>query len=255
MPRYSDAEHKRVRRGLLPAPLLAGGRLACTTYYRSAADDAGLGGDFLDVVERVDGSVRAVIGDVMGHGPEEAGMGVQMRVAWRTLVLSGVPDELMLTILNRLYLAESGGSSVIGFVTLCDLTLSPRPRPDVGWEGTLRLAGHPNPIIRSSAAAAQLDAPVGPPLGLDERLLGEAPNWPAHRFTLQADDALLLYTDGLLDAYATDEDLGESGLVGAAAVHLQGSQPESDWVLDLLDHAPHHVQDDIAAVVLSTPTR
>lgn len=253
MPRYSDVERKRVQRGLLPSPLLAGGRLACTTYYRSAADDGGLGGDFLDVVERPDGSVRAVIGDVMGHGPEEAGMGVQMRVAWRTLVLSGIPDDSVLPVLNRLYLAESGGATVIGFVTVCDLTLT--PAATAGWRGQVRLAGHPSPITRSPKDATQLQAPVGPPLGLDERALGAAPVWPVHEFELTPHDALLLYTDGLLDAYATPDDLGEVGLVRAAAAHSAADKSEGDWMLDLLDYAPHRVQDDIAAVVMSPTTR
>ena len=34
-----------------------------------------------------DGAVHAVIGDVCGHGPDEAALGVCLRIAWRTLVL------------------------------------------------------------------------------------------------------------------------------------------------------------------------
>jgi|KBSSwiStaDraftv2_1062776.scaffolds.fasta_scaffold12698_5 serine phosphatase RsbU (regulator of sigma subunit) len=253
MPRYSDTERRRLERGLLPSPLLAGGRLACATYYR-AAQDAGLGGDFLDVVERADGSVRAVVGDVMGNGPDEAAMGVQLRVAWRTLVLSGVPDGTVMAILGRLYLAESRGAAVPGFVTVCDLTLSPRTGSD-GWDGTVRLAGHPSPIVRTCESAEYLPAPAGPPLGVDEPLLPGPPEWPGYSFGLEPDAAVLLYTDGLLDAYATDDDLGDVGLVRAAAAQAAAHKSEGDWVLDLLDHAPRRVQDDTAAVVLSAVVR
>ena len=85
--------------------------------------------------ETPDGRVRAVIGDVMGHGPDEAALGVHLRVAWRTLVLHGAPDETILTSMSRLLSAESstGGR----FVTACDLTI------DTDLAVTLRVAGHP----------------------------------------------------------------------------------------------------------------
>src|SRR5581483_4620901 len=98
-----------------------------------------LGGDFFDVVETADGRVRAVIGDVMGHGPDEAALGVHLRVAWRTLVLADLPDALILPPLDRLLAAEQNADRP-GYVTVCDLTL-------VGGEATARIAGHPAPIV------------------------------------------------------------------------------------------------------------
>ena len=47
-----------------------------------------------------------IIGDVMGHGPDEAAIGVHLRVAWRTLVLAEVPP--MTQLLPTLALLLSG---------------------------------------------------------------------------------------------------------------------------------------------------
>ena len=79
--------------GCCPKPLLRDDFVAGPAYYRPGRNLAVLGGDFYDVVEMPDGRVRAVIGDVMGHGPDEAALGVHLRVAWRSLVLADVPGR------------------------------------------------------------------------------------------------------------------------------------------------------------------
>jgi hypothetical protein len=39
-------------------------------------------------VQSADGTVHAMVGDVSGHGPDEAALDVTPRIAWRALVLS-----------------------------------------------------------------------------------------------------------------------------------------------------------------------
>ena len=82
-------ENSRLERGLLPSPLLSDPRLTVATQYRPGGGQMLLGGDFFDVVEVADGWVHTVVGDVCGRGPEEAALGVCLRVAWRTMVLAG----------------------------------------------------------------------------------------------------------------------------------------------------------------------
>ncbi|HEX7993885.1 MAG TPA: response regulator, partial [Streptosporangiaceae bacterium] len=84
-----QAEYTRLERGLLPVPILNNESLYHTLRYRPGRDQALLGGDFYDLIELSDGTLQALIGDVCGHGPDEAALGVCLRVAWRTLVLSG----------------------------------------------------------------------------------------------------------------------------------------------------------------------
>ena len=85
-------ENARLERGLLPTPLLRTDGIEVVARYRPGREQSLLGGDFYDVVETADGTVHAVIGDVAGHGPAEAATGVCLRVAWRSLVLAGMPD-------------------------------------------------------------------------------------------------------------------------------------------------------------------
>jgi len=66
-------ENARLERGLLPSPLLLeGSEVGVVTRYRPSRTNALLGGDFYDVVQTPDRTVHIVIGDVAGHGPDEA---------------------------------------------------------------------------------------------------------------------------------------------------------------------------------------
>ena len=86
-------ENARLERGLLPSPLLADSRLSVSARCLPGGKHHLLGGDFYDVVETSDGWVHALIGDVCGRGPAEAALGVCLRVAWRTMVLAGLPPR------------------------------------------------------------------------------------------------------------------------------------------------------------------
>jgi FixJ family two-component response regulator len=250
--RLSSAEQARLERGLLPTPLLRTDAVACFTYYQPGRNLAVLGGDFFDVIEIRDGVIRAVIGDVMGHGPDEAALGVHLRVAWRTLVLAGAYDEQILPTLATLLRAESDGHP--GFVTACDLTIDVE-----SGSVTMRVAGHPAPLRCAHGKTMYLDVKVGPPLGVEPPGAVAAgirlPDWPETQASLDPGSALILYTDGLLDAYAKqvgDRDLGIGELVDAVgACAADGGSPGS-WIPTIVASAPNQSVDDTAVVVLTT---
>jgi serine phosphatase RsbU (regulator of sigma subunit) len=237
--RMSASEQARLERGLLPTPLLRSGGVTCSTYYQPGRDHAVLGGDFYDVVETPDGRVRAVIGDVMGHGPDEAALGVHLRVAWRTLLLAGTPDDQILPALAQLLEAEQDQRR--RYVTVCDLTL------DHGG-ATVRLAGHPAPIMCVEGACAYPTLVVGAPLGVEAD-----PTWVDNTVPVPPGSSVLLYTDGLLDAYSPDAEsntLGIDELVQAVQTCLQAGDVPS-WISRLVGSAPRQSVDDTAVVVLS----
>jgi serine phosphatase RsbU (regulator of sigma subunit) len=239
-------EQARLERGLLPSPLLRGGPISASTYYQPGRDNAVLGGDFFDIVEQEDGTVRAIVGDVMGHGPDEAALGVHLRVGWRSLVLAGVPDDLLFTTLARLLESEAG-SAPPRFVTACDVTLHSTGRLDV------RAAGHPAPILCNGASARYLDVRVGPPLGVESRSLPDiADRWPSTSLMVDPGDALILYSDGLLDAHALDATgLGIERLIERISAHLATGEPVRAWLPTIVAAAPRQSTDDVALVVLS----
>ena len=240
--RLLAAENSRLERGLLPKPLLRTGFVSCASHYRPGRARAVLGGDFYDVVELPDGQVRAVIGDVMGHGPDEAALGVHLRVAWRTLVLAGVAGDEILVALSRLLEAESPGGI---FVTVCDATID----RDLGL--TIRVAGHPPPMLCAKGVASYLDVAFGPPLGIRDDQ--PQPGWPVTRTQLEPGAALVLYTDGLLDAYRQVDSLTSVGLdelLEIAAGALAEGESLDELLNTLVGRAPALAIDDTALVVL-----
>jgi serine phosphatase RsbU (regulator of sigma subunit) len=193
----------RIQRGLLPRPLLRSQGLEVATVYRPGGGGDVLGGDFYDAVELEDGTLRAVIGDVCGHGPDEAALGVCLRIAWRTLVVAGTAHERVLPALDDVLVAERQQEET--FVTVCDITVS----PDRRW-ATVRLAGHPPPVLLRPDPTVWPDARSGPPLGV---VPGE--KWVAAVTELINPWAVLLYTDGLIEGRCDDsnERLGIDGLM------------------------------------------
>src|SRR5207248_7053459 len=131
----SAQENSRLERGLLPVPVMSDRRLSVTARYRPGGGRMLLGGDFYDVVQASDGWLHAVIGDVCGRGPDEAALGVCLRVAWRTMVLAGRPAEEILSTLSVLLEHEREDDTM--FATLC--MISVHPDRAGGW---VRMAGH-----------------------------------------------------------------------------------------------------------------
>ena len=163
--RLLQGENDRLTRGLLPQPQLRSPDLHVHSRYTPGERRLVLGGDFYDVVEGTDGRLHLLVGDVSGHGPDEAALGVHLRVAWRTLVLAGVAADGVLPILEDILVRERRSDEI--FATVCQLVIS----ADRG-SGTLWLAGHPVPILLephcrplTDYADEVAEQVAGPPLG------------------------------------------------------------------------------------------
>ena len=105
-----------------------------------------------------DGAVHLVIGDVCGHGPDEASLGVRLRMAWRTLVLAGLTGGgASWRVLDEVLGHERWSEEI--FATLCTVTIDPAAH------GGVPLAGHPAPLIFRVRRDALPDEVVGPALG------------------------------------------------------------------------------------------
>lgn len=205
-----ERENARLERGLLPVPILTDPRVRHASRYRPGRQQAQLGGDFYDLIETSDGTLRAIIGDVSGHGPDEAAVGVSLRIAWRTLVLSGIAPAQVLSILQRVLECERRDEEM--FATACTLLIAPdRASLEV------RLAGHPPPLLLGSHVRAA-DGDVGPPLGVRP-----GDHWPSVDVPLGDVDSVLLFTDGLVEGRIGEgpQRLGIDGLVQMVAVQRE----------------------------------
>ncbi|MET7699966.1 SpoIIE family protein phosphatase [Streptomyces sp. NPDC005485] len=203
--RLRAQENARLERGLLPKPLLEGSPLRFAARYRPGRSRALLGGDFYDTVRTPDGTVHAMIGDVCGHGPDEAALGVELRIAWRALTLAGLCGDELLSTLQQVLEHERADDEI--FATLCTVDIAPD-----GRRAGLCLAGHPSPLIARPGRPAQL-LPYqnnGPALGL---LPGA--RWPRQQVELGGAWSLMLYTDGLIEGRIGEgrERLGQDGMV------------------------------------------
>jgi serine phosphatase RsbU (regulator of sigma subunit) len=197
------AENARLERGLLPSPVLNDRRLAVAARYRSGGQQMLLGGDFYDVVEAPDGWVHAMVGDVCGRGPDEAALGVCLRVAWRTMILAGRPVAETLSALQQVLEHERQHDRL--FATICMLSVAPDRTT-----GHLRLAGHPQPLLITADEVRELEAPVTLPPGI-----AHVTEWPSAQVELGQSWSVLMYTDGLIEGKigSGPERLGSEGLI------------------------------------------
>lgn len=242
--RALSRENARLERGLLPVPILHDGTLRHHTRYRPGRDRALLGGDFHDTVETADGAVHVVIGDVSGHGADEASLGVRLRMAWRTLVLAGHTGPRLLDTLDAVLQHERWAEEI--FTTLCMLTIAPDRRA-----ARVYRAGHPPPLLFGPGGVAAVpDEPRGPALGLIPGV-----EWPALDLDLGESWTLLLYTDGLIEGHDGDGYLDLSGLVELAKLaHAEGQR--GDVLIDGLIAEAERLNgdvlsDDLAVLLLS----
>jgi serine phosphatase RsbU (regulator of sigma subunit) len=201
--RLYAAENSRLERGLLPSPVLSDPRISVTARYQSGGQQMLLGGDFYDVVQAADGWVHTLVGDVCGRGPDEAALGVCLRVAWRTMVLAGRPVPEILGTVQQVLGHERQHDRL--FVTLCMLSIA----PERTW-GRLHLAGHPQPVLMTPSEVRELKAPVSLPPGISE-----STEWPVSDVQLGERWTVLMYTDGLIEGKVGTgpERLGSEGLI------------------------------------------
>ncbi|MGW0459685.1 PP2C family protein-serine/threonine phosphatase [Streptomyces tendae] len=244
--RLRAQENRRLERGLLPTPLLAGSPLRFAARYRPGRSRALLGGDFYDVVRTPDGTVHAMIGDVCGHGPDEAALGVELRIAWRALTLAGLCGDELLGTLQQVLEHERSDDEI--FATLCAVDISPD-----GRRAGLCLAGHPSPLLSRPGEPARL-LPYdnnGPALGL---LPGA--RWPRMQVELGAEWSLMLYTDGLIEGHVGEgrERLGQDGMVEMVrrqlAEGLAGEELLRTAVNEVRELNGGELADDVAVVLL-----
>lgn len=202
--RLQAQENARLERGLLPQPLLESCAVTVTTRYLPGREQALLGGDFLDVVEGDDGLLYAIVGDVSGHGPDAAALGVCLRIAWRSLVLGGHRGRELLHLLERILIAERGEQFL--YATCALLTLD-----QAAGIATVHLAGHDAPLLTTPEGTVETTVAHGIALGIAPQIQ----NWPATVIELPASGALTLYTDGLTEGHTGvgTERLGTDGLL------------------------------------------
>jgi serine phosphatase RsbU (regulator of sigma subunit) len=183
------AEHElaaQLQQIVLPVPAapfeLSGLRVA--VRYLPAEEASRVGGDWFHAAAAEDGSVVLAVGDAAGHGMQAATTMAQLRQMVAGLIVTTTTDPAeLLAHLNRLLYA--GGQTATAVVGRYD----PATRT-VLWAQ----AGHPAPLHTRGGSTTKLARPKGPLLGAVR-----AAWYGTAALTLDDDDLLMLYTDGLIE--------------------------------------------------------
>jgi PAS domain S-box-containing protein len=201
-------EHKiaeTLQRSLLPERLPQIEGLQLAARYLPGARGAAIGGDWYDVLERPDGRVALVVGDVVGHGLRAAATMGQLRNAFRAYgLVESSPAEVVARI-NRLVM--SGVEDAMATVVYLVLD---RETGEVSYSS----AGHPPPLVLTPDGPHFLEGGRSVPIGAsDPAVFREA------TAVLPPGSSLLLYTDGLVERrdVGLEERLGQLAEVAGPA--------------------------------------
>jgi serine phosphatase RsbU (regulator of sigma subunit) len=165
-------------------------------------------GDFYDFIELRDGRIGLAMADVCGHGLPAAFFMAVARTSLRDLATQYADPATCLARTNQALLAQN---PLDLFVTMFYCTLDPAT-------GILRYAngGHSPPYLRHA------DGSVEALTGSGGLVLGAMPGveFPEHAVQLRRGDRLVLYTDGLTEAWnAAEEAYGSERLVAEVRAH------------------------------------
>lgn len=168
------------------------GPVRCAGLYRAAQGGTLVGGDLFDVRKGPCG-VRALVGDVQGHGHAAVGTVAALLGAFREAVLDQPDLEGVAARLDRRLVVDSEQAEHAElFATAVVLEFR-------GEVPELRIVscGHPPPLLLRGGAVEELAVPPGAPLGLG--IAGVAPPEEAV-VGLKPGDRLLVVTDGVTEA-------------------------------------------------------
>ncbi|MFD9326103.1 SpoIIE family protein phosphatase [Streptomyces sp. NPDC060065] len=231
-----------LQRSLLPRNLPE--QTALDIAYRYLPAQAGVGGDWFDVLPLSGARVAVVVGDVVGHGLHAAATMGRLRTAVHNFSALDLPPDELLGLLDELVGRidqdeEDSGAAVTGATCLYAI-YDPTSRTC-----TVARAGHPPPaLVRPDGHVEFPEVPAGPPLGL-----GGLP-FETVDLVLEEGSRLVLYTDGLVEDRERDIDVGLELLRTALAGADRSPEDTCRAVLDAL--LPARPSDDIALIVART---
>ncbi|MEH0552064.1 MULTISPECIES: ATP-binding SpoIIE family protein phosphatase [unclassified Streptomyces] len=248
---HARATALTLQRSLLPRHAPQQSAVEVAHRYRPAGGQAGVGGDWYDVIPLSGARVALVVGDVVGHGIHAAATMGRLRTAVRTLADIDLPPDELLTHLDDVVLRPSGEASddpdgdpdeYLGETGATCLYAVYDP---VSRRCTLARAGHVPPALTNRDGTVELlELPPGPPLGL-----GGLP-FEATEVELPEGSLIALFTDGLIEARDHDVDAGLTRLRHALARPEASLEAICDSVLETM--LPDRPDDDVALLLART---
>lgn len=216
----------------LPTGLLVSGRM-------SSAEGV-IAGDWWDVVGCPAGRIAVVIGDVAGHGAPAGVMALQVRALLHSALASGAQPDAALR------LAHQALRDSRTFATALVMLIDPAAH-EIRWANA---GHHPALLIGSDAVTTALE-PTGPLLSA---LDGE---WMTLQTTTRVGDALVGFTDGLIEGTTLDGGLVETADLLATLLAIPSDiRREPDETLErvlasMREQATEWTRDDVTLVAIA----
>ncbi|MFD9727619.1 SpoIIE family protein phosphatase [Streptomyces sp. NPDC059072] len=249
-----------LQRSLLPRVLPD--QSAVDVAFRYLPAQAGVGGDWFDVIQLPGARVALVVGDVVGHGVHAAATMGRLRTAVHNFsTLDLPPDELLGhldELISRIDQTDNGGDGQNGDgagdgegegmgerAGVTGATCLYAVYDPVSGHCVMASAGHPGPaLVHTDGRVEFPELPTGLPLGVG--------GMPFEKAALQLPEGsrLVLFTDGLVEDRDRDFDTGLRIL--AEVLSRPGRDPDqacSDVLAAMLFPVP---SDDIALLVADT---
>jgi serine phosphatase RsbU (regulator of sigma subunit) len=229
-----------MRRSLLPQEPPAVPGLDVGGRYESAAQ-VEVGGDVFDFLELPDGRLAIVLGDVTGHGIDAAADMAMGKFVFRSLARRHVEPADFLAHANDVVVAEIAAGA---FITMAYLTADSHGRI------ACASAGHPRPrLLRRDGTVEELES-HGLALGIAE---GQV--YDETRIELEPGQAVVVYTDGLVEARRDGElyGVGRLDAVLASSATLGAQELADALVADCRAFSAGELADDCAIVVIRRP--
>jgi serine phosphatase RsbU (regulator of sigma subunit) len=234
---HSAEELGAIRAALTPASLPELADVDAAAAF--VPSEYGVSGDFYLLTNGPDGSTLAIVGDVVGHGPDAAQLATFVRARLAALATGTSDPAELLTLTNTALVGRDGHDrELVSAVCM-------RFRP-----GDARLcwavAGHPLPLRLSDRAELE---PRGSTFLLGSKPELRLDNAESH---LPDGDGIVIYTDGATDVRRQGRLLGVEGLsgllepLGALPAHAIVTQVERA----IVEWADGPIRDDLCVLVL-----
>ncbi|MBZ3905727.1 SpoIIE family protein phosphatase [Streptomyces griseiscabiei] len=232
-----------LQRSLLPKTVAGQAAVEFASRYLPALSQAGVGGDWFDVIPLSGTRVALVVGDVVGHGIHASVTMGRLRTAvWALADVDLPPDELLThldDLVEHLAAGDDTGNGEIGATCLYAVY------DPVDRSCSIASAGHVPPVVvRPDGTVEVVEVVAGPMLGV-----GGLP-FEATELRLPEGSVLALYTDGLVEARDRDVDTGTAALRAALEGPLGSLERACDRVLTAL--LPDTPADDVALLLART---
>ena len=232
---------RTLQQSLLPAELPDIPGIEAAARFRPTGEGNEVGGDFYDLFESGGRGWTVVMGDVCGKGPDAAAVTALARYTLRAAAMRERLPSRSLGLLNEALLRQRSDRR---FCTVAYAYLEPLSE---GARLGFASGGHPLPLLLRADGTVQ-------PVGAPGTLLGVLPDpsFEDKSLSLAPGDAIVFYTDGVIEGRGPNTTLDEEGLaLLVAACAGEGADSIAARVEDAAVAAQEgSPRDDIAVLVL-----